>query len=235
MGSPTRINYCLAQRLALTYPQMNTKQFKFKTREEWLIAATDLMRPLFKRAGKPIPDAVQVSTGWPSRGATSKKKRTIGECWDAICADDKRPHVFISPVLDNNEKNLQGVLPTLLHELIHASVGCKCGHKGAFKSTAKTLGLEGKMTCTTAGPELLATLTAMNDGLGEYPHGPLHSPEKRRTKRDECRMIKCECDGCGYNVRTTKKWLEGSGAPICPCNKKSMSYTLPDNESEGEE
>ena len=204
---------------------------KYPTREEWLIAATDAMRPLFKQVGNPIPDAVQVSTGWPSRGATSSKSRRIGECWDASCAEDKRPHVFISPVLDNTGNF--GVLPTLLHEHIHAAVGNKCGHKGPFKRVAKALGLQGKMTATTASPELMTKLDEINKVLGPYPHGPLHNVEKRRTKRDECRLLKCECEDCGYTLRTTKKWLESKGAPLCPCNKQPMSYG--ENESEGEE
>jgi hypothetical protein len=41
-------------------------------------------------------------------------------------------------------------------------------------------------------------------------------------------MVKCECGDCGYTVRTSRKWLEESGAPICPCNKKSMGFEIPD-------
>lgn len=207
-----------------------TKSTSYATREEWLKAAVELLKPTFKRAGLDIP-VCQVSTGWPSRGATSKKARCIGECWDATTAEDKRPHVFISPVLDNKRSD-QGVLPTLLHELIHAAVGCSCGHRGAFKKSATKLGLIGKMKSTTAGPELMVELNAIAEKLGLYPHGPLHNVERRRTKRDECRMIKCICDECGYVVRTTKKWLTEKGAPICPCNRKNMSFELPETDDE---
>jgi hypothetical protein len=36
-------------------------------------------------------------------------------------------------------------------------------------------------------------------------------PEKQAT-----RMLKCACATCGYIVRTTRKWLETAGAPLCP-------------------
>lgn len=29
-------------------------------------------------------------------------------------------------------------------------------------------------------------------------------------------MLKCECQACGYTVRTARKWLELAGAPLCP-------------------
>ena len=29
-------------------------------------------------------------------------------------------------------------------------------------------------------------------------------------------MLKCECQACGYTVRTARKWLDTAGAPLCP-------------------
>ena len=29
-------------------------------------------------------------------------------------------------------------------------------------------------------------------------------------------MLKCDCEACGYTVRTARKWLEAAGAPLCP-------------------
>jgi hypothetical protein len=90
------------------------------------------------------------------------------------------------------------------------------------------------MTATTAGPELLANLKAFSEYLGPYPHGTLSGLSKKRTKRDECRLMKCECETCGYVVRTTRKWL-AVGAPLCPCNNKPMSFDAPEEtEEEGE-
>ena len=36
------------------------------------------------------------------------------------------------------------------------------------------------------------------------------------------RMVKVVCAGCGYTARTTRKWLDEAGAPICPCNQEPM-------------
>jgi hypothetical protein len=48
-------------------------------------------------------------------------------------------------------------------------------------------------------------------------------------------MVKCACEECGYTARTTKKWLEEAGAPICPCNKKPMAFEMPEGEGSDDE
>lgn len=41
-------------------------------------------------------------------------------------------------------------------------------------------------------------------------------------KKQTTRMVKVVCAGCGYVARTTHKWLDEAGAPICPCNQEPM-------------
>ena len=36
------------------------------------------------------------------------------------------------------------------------------------------------------------------------------------------RMLKCVCGKCGYTCRTTRKWLDAAGSPICPCSGEAM-------------
>jgi hypothetical protein len=118
--------------------------------------------------------------------------------------------VFISPTLADAVE----VLATLVHELAHCAVGVEHKHKGPFRKCAKAVGLEGKMTATTAGDELASQLTALSDRVGVYPHAALiHSSE---SKPQSTRMLKIECPECGYTVRTTAKWIE-VGLPTCPC------------------
>jgi hypothetical protein len=199
-----------------------TAKAKHETREEYLVAAVEQMKPLFERINTPLP-GVHVSTGWPSKLGTSAKKRRIGECWDsATSPTDKHPHIFISPVL-MDDKGPNGVLATLAHELVHAAVGCSCGHKGAFRKTAKALGFSGPMKSTpNMSPELTEAVECISENLGAYPHGPIVYSPPEKQKKDVCRLVKCECGECGYVVRTTRKWLELKGAPICPCNRKDM-------------
>ena len=200
---------------------------KYKTREDWLAAAVGLIGGLFKQQ---VPK-VRVSCGWPSSRGVANKKYAIGECWPPKAAQDKVPQIFISPRIENADTT--GVLPTLVHELIHAIDENKNGHKGPFRRMAKEVGLVGKMTATEAGPELMQKLAGMQRSLGEYPHSLL-KPGFRLTKKQTTRLIKCECDACGYNVRVTRKWLD-LGAPICPCNKKPMGFEIPDELEENED
>ena len=48
-------------------------------------------------------------------------------------------------------------------------------------------------------------------------------------------MIKaeCQCDGCGYTVRLTRKWIE-FGAPICPVHMEPMVIDMPEEEGDGD-
>ncbi|MFI7069515.1 hypothetical protein [Micromonospora sediminicola] len=187
-----------------------------ETREAWLVGAVDALRPLFAEVGETVP-AVRVSVGWP--GGKGKKNTVIGQCWASWTAADKVSQLFVSPVLDDAVR----VLDVLAHELVHAVDDCASGHKGRFAKIAKGIGLTGKMTATVAGEELKARLAEIADKLGPYPHAKLSTPaagagEKPQTNR----QLKVECPESGYIARTTKKWLEEVGAPLCPCHREEM-------------
>jgi hypothetical protein len=185
------------------------------TREQWLEAAVEELRPLLVEVGAE-PPKVRVSVGWPSSKATSRKNRTIGECWKRQTAEDGISQIFISPTLGGEEQ----VLGVLVHELIHAWDDGKSGHKGnvakreGFRGKATAIGLVGKMTATTVGEELLQKLTAIAERLGDYPHSVLKPSGKEKVQTT--RMLKLECPEDGYIVRTTAKWLD-VGYPSCPC------------------
>lgn len=187
---------------------VNPKHYELKalTREEWLQAGINGLAEMFAEIGETIPE-VYVSVGFP-KGARGKGK-AIGICHPAVLSGDEKAHIFIHPSLTDSAR----VLDVLAHELIHALDNCESGHKGRFAKVAKAFGLEGKMTATVAGEELKGRLNALILELGEYPHALL----KESGKKQSTRMIKCECDDCGYIVRTSQKWIDEMGAPICPC------------------
>lgn len=193
------------------------------TREAWLLAAVDEMRPWFAAADLPTPASVTVSIGWPSRGALSTRNRTLGQCFGAASSIDGVPAIFVSPLL-NNTKDKKGhgaggtlrVLDVLLHELVHAVMPEGEGHGRRFAKAAKALGLEGKPTHTVAGDELKARLAKVVEKLGEIPHSALDP--KTLRKPQTTRMIKAECQECGYVIRTTQKWLD-VGLPTCCCGE----------------
>lgn len=186
---------------------------EFQTREQWLEEAVKLLTPLFESAGYKVPK-VRTSCGWPSARGTSKTKRTIGQCWAQEAASDGVSQIFISPYLDDIAGE-QGVLATLVHEVVHAVVGVKESHNKVFKKCATAVGLTGKMTCTTAGPELRVLQEEFAKKLGDYPHGKLDSL-KSPVKKQTTRMIKMECPECGYVARTSQKWLDEVGVAHCP-------------------
>ena len=198
----------------------------YETREQWLTAALQpLGRLIADKANEILPDAVKASCGFPGGGSARKR---IGECWSDKSSAIQAHEIFISPVL----QDAVTVLDTLLHEAIHATVGVEHGHRAPFKRVALACGLTGKMTSTVAGPELRAALIGIALELGTYPHGSLSLADR---KKQSTRLVKCQCTDCGYIVRTTAKWIEKLGPPLCPCNGSPMGGDSEEGESEDSE
>ena len=185
------------------------------TREAWLNKMTERLRPLFRRAGYPLPDAIKVSCGWPTHRAIAAggKSRTIGQCFAQAASAAEVNEIFVSPCIADGPQ----AAAILAHELCHAADNCQHGHRAEFRRIAIAIGLQGKMTATTAGPELAERLNALCQAIGEYPHAALDVDAGR--KKQGTRMLKVECPECGYTVRTTRQWLE-QGVPTCPCGSE---------------
>lgn len=188
------------------------------TREGWLEDATQRLRPDFVRASATLPDEVRVSIGFPSKNALGRRNRSIGQCWDGAAAGDSIAQIYVSPLLEDPVE----VLAVLVHELVHAAIGCRHGHKAPFKRAALRMGLEGKMTATTAGAALRMRLQQLADALGAFPHSRLTptTPDKKQTTR----LLKVACEDCepNYIARVTQKMIDAHGAPICPCCECQM-------------
>ncbi len=181
------------------------------TREEWLCALVDALRPAFALVGAPLPERIRVACGWPSRSALSPKSKRIGEAWSARCSADGAHETFLSPCLADPVE----VGAVLVHELVHHAVGVEHGHKGPFARCAKAIGLVGPMRSTSAGPELAQRLHVLAESIGPYPHGALAAGNGRKVQTT--RMLKVACADCGCIVRMTRQWLDEAGAPTCAC------------------
>ena len=177
------------------------------TRETYLASATEYLAPHFVNLGYPLPP-VRASVGIPA-GGNGKKLKAIGQCWSNLASADNTTEIFICP----SQSEPVAVLAILLHELVHAAVGLECGHKGAFKRVALALGLEGKMTATYPGVKLASDLAELASTLGDYPHATLNTALSGRKKQGT-RMIKLECDDCGWSCRTSQKNVD-AGLPTC--------------------
>jgi hypothetical protein len=180
------------------------------TRESWLLAAVELLRPLFAAKGFSLPTC-QISWGFASTGTRSGH---VGQCWSTNSASNALNQIFIAPTL----KSAYEVIDTLVHELVHALDNCEHKHGKEFKKIALKMGMKGPMRGADAGPELKLTLTALLDTLGPYPHGHLKVGMRKAPSRDRPRA---KCKHCGYQVPMLKKFLT-YGPPICPKDKVEM-------------
>ncbi len=198
-------------------------------RETWLEKATNLLRPYFKEKGYELPDVVRVSCGWPSSRALSTKKRRLGECWHAAASSDGIKQVFVSPYVSDSME----VLGVLVHELLHAALPDKTGHKGPFKKGCIALGLDGPATCTKPDAALTRDLSALlgeeeqekYDLLPPYPQGKLDKLDEAVKDKQTTRMRKLVCimnddhPEDDIILRASKKALE-KGTPMCFCGKE---------------
>src|SRR5262249_8985533 len=145
-------------------PEMNP----FTTREEWLEAAVEELRPAFTRAGYEIP-ALRVSVDRP---AMSKN----GQCHARSAAEDGRNHIFVSSALSAPVD----VLKTLAHELAHAVDDCEHGHRAPFRRIATAVGLTGPSYVRSAwSEEGRVNAERIASALGAYPHRKLERPKPK--------------------------------------------------------
>lgn len=180
----------------------------FQTREQWLEAAVKELRPLYKPHAEVPP--VRVCMGFPPKKAFGKKQ-ILGVCCMSVMTADSIPQVYINPTVSELGGG-QGILSILAHELVHAC-GIS-GHGKEFRKLGMFVGLEGKMSSSTANESLQAFFERIITKLGSMPHANITN-SMPRLKPDTCRMFKCSCGKCGYTVRISRKWI-GFGVPKCP-------------------
>ena len=187
-------------------------------REAWLLAALPSLVALLDQAGAPAFSTPLLSVGFPF-GIRSGGGKAIGQCW--TLTDQERAHIFVHPCLDDPLR----VLDVVAHELVHAAVGCRHGHRGPFARIARAIGLAGKLTATTAGPGLQARLAGIVSRVGPYPHRAL-DPDllERSRKRQGTRMRKYVCPGCGQILRAATDDLQVLCAPCSSSAGTPVTY-----------
>lgn len=185
---------------------------KLPTREQWLTAALPGLKALLSKHWKDKINTkpIRVACGWCKSGRDS----VIGECWPSTASAGELTEMFISPVLDEPVK----VLDVLLHELIHAVVGNKEGHRGKFKTLAVAVGLKGKMTATFAetGTPLHDALKALAARLGAYPHSKLQRTGRAKRSWNKRIMYVSKTFGMAYRTKIQEAMVAQYGAPRDP-------------------
>lgn len=185
-------------------------------RQQWLDKADAALVQWFASKGYKVPLNRRCSVGFPKGG--SGRRHAIGQCWPEAASGDGHFETFISPELQDSVE----VLATQAHEYAHATVGLAAGHKAPFKKCAEAIGLTGKMTATVAGPEFKEWSAKLVEKIGQFPGAKLNVGSGR-FKKQSTRLLKCECEQCGYTARVTKKWIESVGAPVCPADEIPLS------------
>lgn len=187
-------------------------------REQWLTAMIEQIRPMLGVAHGSLAEKVRVSVGFPSRRGLAAKNRVIGQCWGPQSSEDGVPTILISPTIETGLR-AAGVL---LHELVHATVGTKEGHKGEFVALGREVGLVKPWTSAMPNEETNAILTGMISTVGDYPHVPL-VPKGDGTdgpKKQGTRLVKVICPDCGCPIRMTRRWIDAGAMPTCGCGGK---------------
>lgn len=179
------------------------------SREDWLVAAVEELRPSFAANNTPLPGAIRVACGFPSN---ARRSGAIGECWANTASADNTIEVLISPTVADPTK----VFEVLVHELCHATDGAM-NHGLPFQRVAGAMHLapssNSKQAWKATGPAAGFDAAYHNiiESLGTYPHAALSLNEK---PKQQTRMLKASCAVCGYTVRLTQKWAT-LGLPIC--------------------
>jgi len=197
-------------------------------REAWLTKLASEIVPMIEPLAKAqygqdwqMP-LYRLTAGFPSQRALSRTKKRIGECWTGRASADGAFEIIVSPLtIQNVEKEWHGiaVAGTVAHELVHAADRVANSHKGPFVRIVRQLGLTGKPTATTEGPEFIAKL---NPILAQMPPLPfVEFNASQHYKKQKTAMIRCKCPVDGYILRTTEKWL-AEAIPKCPICSTEM-------------
>jgi hypothetical protein len=153
----------------------------YDSRESWLRAATNELRPYFAGCGYPLPDKIRFAIGFPSTG---RKGNRVGECWHSSTSDDEHFEIFIRADFAEPGK--------VLGVLVHVVVPVEAKHGKLYRAAALKIGLQGKMVHALPGILLQSALTISPPLLGLYRMpgsisnvGPITGglPTERRTRK----------------------------------------------------
>lgn len=177
------------------------------TREEWLNAFVFAARPVFKQRDHELPEKIRVSVGFPHNHRGGK---VIGQCWHEAASADGTREILVTPLLDDSYR----IADVLTHELAHTLFGPEEKHGRDFAKAVTDLGLVGKPTETVAGVGWYEWAVPILKKLGPIPHARL-DPTKSGVKKQTTRLLKAQCEDCGFTFRATAKWLNAKEL-VCP-------------------
>lgn len=165
-------------------------------RARYLETAYDVIRgELLEKA--PTRDTVALAFSFPITGARAVKKMRLGECHylvpDGESEQVQEKHLLaIHPIVWT--RGDLDVLATLAHEMCHASLPKRTGHRKPFQRMAYDIGLEGPATATHPGEQFKTWVETARAKLPAFPGGVSLDLFKRKKQTSRLRLWVCECD-----------------------------------------
>jgi hypothetical protein len=186
---------------------MSTKrQAMHKSREDWLLHAVEIARPMFEDVGAPLPDNVRVAVGRTSR------KTYLGECYGDKHSEDGGREIWIKPYTTQPLE----LVSTLIHELCHAALPYGVKHKKPFIDLARKMHLEGPPTKASGGGKFCEIWEPLVKQLGEYPGKVFFDKVGSSTQGTVQKAhLKLCCSKCDINFWITPKFVKKLTAMQC--------------------
>lgn len=185
--------------------------YTYKTREEWLRAAVDLInRDIY--GGE--MDIVEYQISPALLGKTKLGETVMPYQGENVGLDD-----FFPPTIHVDEK-IKGtgmLIAVIAHEMIHAFKDIK-KHGKAFGAVAGPVGFEKPYAKLSTNEDLTAKCKEIAHKLGPYPGVPVKPAEKE--KKPKTFSGKIFCPECGYELRVKEKAFKKYGLPTCSCGAK---------------
>lgn len=175
-------------------------------REQWLYDAAELVKPILKKRTGLEVGAIRIGVG-------DLGKSHQGVTFPRMYAPDGTVEITVSMREHVEQTPSKKILGILIHEMIHAA-GIM-NHRRGFAKAGQQMELTGsRPTYYGLDAEHVPEYAkAILEKIGEYP-APLMRVPKRGQKKQTTRMLKFQCEKCGFLMRTTAKWKPF--ANMCP-------------------
>lgn len=197
-------------------------------RARYLETAYDVIRAELLHEA-PARDTVALAFSFPITGGRAVKKLRLGECHYLKPEDLDQSTVQNPPAYEKHllaihpivwAKGDLEVLATLAHEMAHASLPFKVGHRAPFKRLAYRMGLVGPATATFAGDPFKAWVDGARAKLPTYPGGVSLDLFKRKKQASRLRLWICACVPKPVKVRVA------SDEFTARCNECLEDFTM---------
>lgn len=173
--------------------------------EEWYRRAVEFYRADLEAAAKKEIPPFHISSGFTVAGGRDTK--VAGQCFPEAASADGLHHIFLNP----RYVEPIDLINTVIHEVIHATVGNDHGHGAGFSRVAARCGMVKPWKATRWGDIGRAKAEAVCAALGKFPRAAFVA---KGIKKQPSRLLKAICPECGYVVRLSKVWAE-MGLPFC--------------------